>query len=193
MSGLRIVLNFFFIISTCSVFVFDSFVCSGDVLGSPFALSAHSFLAVFLSFCLVYLCVCVSLHLPLCLPSFPPSYRPCYVQQVGLSDVAASLPIPELGNLEEIRDKLKAGSHVNRDIMAASITRKGFVHKLYQIFATAEDLEQEASLVHLFEVRRSRCGMCSPRVWQGRLMRVFVIVREDWCLVPDLFGHGAAQ
>ncbi len=67
--------------------------------------------------------------------------------------MAASLPIPEMGNLEEIRDKLKAGSLVNRDIMVASITRKGFVHKLYEIFAIAEDLEQEASLVHLFEVR----------------------------------------
>ena len=39
-----------------------------------------------------------------------------------------------------------------RDIIVAGVTRKGFIQKLYEIFSTAEDLEEMPALVHLFEV-----------------------------------------
>jgi len=68
------------------------------------------------------------------------------------------LPLPELGNIEEIRGKLRAGSHSHRDVMIASLLQPDFVRKLYEIFTTAEDLEADASLVHLFDVRLSQCA-----------------------------------
>ena len=63
------------------------------------------------------------------------------------------LPQPEHGNIEEIRAKIRSVNLFTRDILTANVTRAGFVPALYEIFATAEDLESTENLHAIFDVR----------------------------------------
>jgi hypothetical protein len=68
------------------------------------------------------------------------------------SDAAASLPMPDASNLEEIRNRIRSATYLTREILLSNITRPGFVAKLYDLFNTAEDLEEIPALHVLFDV-----------------------------------------